>query len=91
MRIYAYILRCDDAEETIIGNHKLNLQKEVAKALKAMSNEEVVSPVEDWFMVIVGNVCKNTGFSMLDSLDGDYYVEDDYFDEVQKREQFSQE
>ena len=67
MNIYTYELRSegDGVEQLIVGDHPLDLRQAVQKALAAMTDEEITEPREDWFTVLLRNLCAQTGFKEL--------------------------
>ena len=68
MNIYTYELRSegDGVEQLIVGDHPLDLRQAVQKALAAMTDEEITEPREDWFTVLLRNLCAQSGFKELE-------------------------
>ena len=68
MNIYSYELcsEGDGTKQVIVGDHPLDLRQAVQKALAAMSDEEITEPREDWFTVLLRNLCAQSGFKELE-------------------------
>ena len=75
----------DNSVILIMGDHPLDLDKEVKLALSQLSDEEILRPLNDWFETTVNQLLKNTGFQRIVP-NNETDVEDDYWKEHSKRE-----
>ena len=51
--------------ETIVGDDEIDLEDEIAAALKSMTDEELSLDAEESFDVVVERVCAQTGYQRI--------------------------
>lgn len=59
-----YKLYCDDDRAILYGDEGIDIDVKVQEALESLSDNQIVSPEEDWFWVVVERVCSIAGLAV---------------------------